>query len=83
MVVVDSFCDYVKLEQRNFKFPLEILKGVILGIKTSEFDKKQIVEELLLHSSEVVENFQVYQADFNENSQAIIIREKYFWILER
>lgn len=83
LVVVDSFFDNDESEQRNMRFPYGILKGVIFGIETSEFDKKQIIDKLLSQTSIIGDGFKIFQAYYNEDSQTIDIREKHFWDIRK
>ena len=68
-------------ESRNLSYDPGRLKGVIFGIKTSEYDKKQIMERLLKHADEFAD-CKFYQAEYDENTQTIKVREKKLWVEE-
>ena len=67
-------------ESRNLKYDPEVLKGVIFGIRTSEYDKKQIMEKLQERREEL-RDFVFYQAEYDDAKQEIVIRKKRLWTL--
>ncbi|MGI6671654.1 MAG: DUF2971 domain-containing protein [Christensenellales bacterium] len=74
--------DFSNPESRNLTYDPRVLKGVIFGMNTSEYDKKRIVKALLTHANEY-ENFSFYQAEYDDESQSISIRKKTFWELNK
>lgn len=80
-IVINSlFHDYHEKENRLLKYDRTILKGIIFGIKTSEFDKMRLVkviqDNFLEHSE-----FTFYQAEYSGESSKITVREKKLWKL--
>ena len=67
-------------ESRNLKYDPRALKGVIFGIRTSEYDKKQIMEKLQERRDEL-RDFVFYQAEYDDAKQEIVIRKKNLWKL--
>ena len=65
-------------ESRNLRYDPKVLKGIIFGINTTEFDKKQIMETLLERSEEL-SDFAFYQAEYDDTKQEIVIRKKNLW----
>ena len=80
-VLPPVFHDFSQKNSRKLRFDPLLLKGVIFGINTSEFDKKSIFEELLQKRKEYKE-VKFYQAEYDEISQCIRIRPKAGWKLE-
>ena len=58
----------------NQEYDPRILKGVIFGIKTSEYDKSRIVKAL--SEDELFKGITYFQAEFDEKKQIIAIRKK-------
>lgn len=73
--------DYSDPGSRNLKYDPKRLKGVIFGIKTSEYDKMRILKALRKHADKY-DGFKFYQAEYDARSQSISIREKMFWKLQ-
>ena len=67
-------------ESRNLKYDPEVLKGVIFGIRTFEYDKKQIMEKLQERRHEL-RDFVFYQVEYDDVKQEIVIRKKRLWTL--
>ena len=64
-------------EERTISYEPAALTGVIFGIRTSEFDKRKILDAVRSSGRKLSElNF--YQAEFDEESQKIKIRKKSF-----
>lgn len=80
IALTDMLHDYSDPKSRNLKYDPKRLKGVIFGVKTSEYDKKCILKALREHASEF-EGFKFYQAEYDDRSQGISVREKVFWKL--
>ena len=62
---------------RNLKYDPKILKGVIFGIKSSEYDKARIAKAL--SEQNMIDNVEFYQADFDEVRQKVVVRKKGLW----
>ena len=76
----DMFNDLNTPESRNIKYDPKILKGIIFGIRTSEYDKKCIMEKLVERREELGE-IKFWQAEYDDANQEINIREKAMWKL--
>ena len=79
---IDNFFhEFDDQQKRNLKFDWKILKGVIFGIGTTEYDKKKIWDALMKHKEELTD-FTFYQAEYDEEAdQKIYIRKKAIWKL--
>lgn len=87
ILIDNSFGEYVKIEtdadakkgrrSRNLKYDKKLLKGVIFGIMTSEYDKARIVE--VLEDNGIAGNITYYQAEYDDVNQKIIVRKKGLW----
>ena len=64
-------------QSRNLKYDKKLLKGVIFGIMTSEYDKARIVE--VLEDNGIAGNITYYQAEYDDVNQKIIVRKKGLW----
>ena len=78
--LTNTFGEFNEPKQRNVPFEWNILKGIIFGINTSEYDKKRILNTLAKHKADL-EDFTFYQAEYDEEKQEIVIRKKAFWKL--
>lgn len=76
LIIDNAFGDHEKPEERNLPYNSKILKGVIFGIRTSEYDKKRIIDAIKKHN---YSNLIFYQAEYDEELQKIDIREKKVW----
>lgn len=81
VTIDNSFGQFTNKESRNLLYASEALKGVIFGIRTSEYDKKRIIDALLKRT-DLREDFLFQQAEFDSQTQSISIRNKGLWILE-
>ena len=82
LTLSNSFYSFNSPESRNLVYDPKVLKGVIFGINTSEYDKKEIVKELLKYADKY-EDFSFFQAEYNDELQSISIRKKVPWDLNR
>ena len=64
----------------GFRGPEYSLNGVIFGIRTSENDKKRILEALL-EKKDRFHELKFYQAEYDAEKQIITSREKIGWVL--
>ena len=78
LVLSNSLYTFNTIESRNLKYDPKVLKGVIFGIRTTEYDKKCIMEELLQWGDELCD-FVFYQAEYDSAEQEIVVREKNLW----
>lgn len=75
--VDNTFMRYEEPEKRNIAYDPQILKGIIFGIKTSEYDKMRVVKALVEGNGG--EKVTFYQAVYDEFEQGIKIRKKGLW----
>lgn len=78
VTLANTFYSFNTPESRNLKYDPKVLKGIIFGINTSEYDKKRIMEKLLERGDEL-SDFVFYQAEYDDVKQEIAIREKKLW----
>ena len=76
----NAFYSYQTPDSRILKYDPKYLKGVIFGIKTSEYDKMRILK-LILEQSENLVDFSFYQAEYDDEKETITVRKKNFWNL--
>ena len=77
LLITDSFYEYTP-EDRFIKYNQEQLVGVIFGIKTSECDKFRIINALK-KSDRNLDDFEFYQAEYDDEDQTIKVRGKYLF----
>lgn len=77
LLITDIWSEYTK-DNRFIKYNSEQLVGVIFGIKTSECDKMRIINAIN-KLGKTPEDFEFYQAEFDDEKQKIIVRKKYFF----
>lgn len=82
LALSNSFYTFNDPNSRNLRYDPKILKGVIFGINTSEYDKKRIIEKLMLHADEY-DDLTFYQAEYDEEKQRITVHRKGLWNLDR
>ncbi len=78
--ITDMFYDMEDTAKRNFQYDPQSLKGIVFGIRTSEYDKKRLYNALL-GKKEQLKGFSFYQAEYDEDKQKIRIRKKANWLL--
>ena len=78
--ISDEFDDLSDAKSRILEYDPQNVKGVIFGIRTTEYDKKRIFE-LLMKKKDVFKDFTFYQAEYDETEQKIKVREKHLWKL--
>ena len=77
--LADKFYRYDNKFARNLKYDLDTLKGIIFGIRTTLDDKLELIQKLIrLRKS--VRDFEFYQAEFDDETQIISVREKFLLI---
>ncbi len=80
IAITEGLYDLSDKNSRFLKYDPQNVKGVIFGIKTTEYDKKRIFE-LLLKKKDVFKDFTFYQTEYDEMEQKIKVREKRLWKL--
>lgn len=76
LIIDNTFGDHEKPEERNLPYNSKALKGVIFGIRTSEYDKKRVIDAIRKSNYNSV---LFYQAEYDEELQKINVREKNVW----
>lgn len=76
LIIDNTFGDLEKPEERNLPYNPNSLKGVIFGIRTSEYDKTRIINAIKKSNYSSV---MFYQAEYDEEIQKINVREKSVW----
>ena len=71
----DKFYRYGNRMTRNLRYDLNALKGIIFGIRTTLDDKFKLLRKLE-RLGKSVRNFEFFQAEFDDETQLISIREK-------
>ena len=66
---------YDKPEDRNLPYNPEHLTGVIFGVRTSEYDKKRILESLKKVDKEKIDYYQVV---YEEELMELSVRKKMY-----
>ena len=75
----DRFYRYADKFSRNLKYDLHTLKGIIFGIRTTLDDKLELIQKLVRLRKSVCD-FEFYQAEFDDETQIISVREKFLLI---
>ena len=78
--ITNEFHDLSDKNSRFLEYDPQNVKGVIFGIRTTEYDKKRIFE-LLKKKKDSFKDFTFYQAEYDETEQKIKVREKHPWKL--
>ena len=75
----DRFYRYGDKYSRQLKYDSAALRGIIFGLRTTLDDKLELIQKLLrLRKS--VRDFEFYQAEFDDETQIISVREKFLLI---
>jgi len=75
----DKFQHYTNKFSRTLKYDLKTLKGIIFGLRTTLEDKLELIQKLIrLRKS--VNDFEFYQAEFDDDMQKIYVREKFLLV---
>lgn len=73
LIIDNTFVKREKTVERNLSYNPKALKGIIFGIRTSEYDRKRIIDIIKKSSySSVI----FYQTEYDEEIQKINVREK-------
>ncbi len=78
MLIDNSLNKYPTPDKRLLPYEPRMLNGVIFGIRTSENDKKRILEALL-EKKDRFHELKFYQAEYDAEKQIITSREKIGW----
>lgn len=70
----DMLMEYKKGDKRLIKYNPKALTGIIFGIRTSEYDKMQIMKAV--EENGPYENLKFYQAEYNDEKRKIEVRPK-------
>lgn len=78
LVLTNQVYRFNDSKNRNLQYDPQMLKGLIFGINTSEYDKKRLMEKLNKYANEL-EEFAFYQAEYDDEAQSIRVRKKVRW----
>ena len=73
--LADRFYRYADKFTRNLKYDLKTLTGIVFGIRTTFDDKLEILQKLK-RLGKSVRDFEFFQAEYDDETQIISIREK-------
>lgn len=73
----DNSCQYAQRETRFLKYDLTSLSGIIFGINTSIDDKFKLIQAIKTVGDRF-KDVKFFQAEYEEDTQEIIIREKIY-----
>ena len=73
--LADRFYHYSDKFARKLKYDLKTLTGIIFGIRTTLDDKLKILQKLA-RLGKSTRNFKFFQAEYDDETQLISIREK-------
>lgn len=76
LIIDNAFGNHEKTEERNLLYNPKVLKGIIFGTRTSEYDKKRIIDVIKKSDYNSVI---FYQAEYDEEIRKINIRKKNGW----
>jgi len=82
IIIDNTFGEYSDIQSRNLRYDIKALKGIIFGIKTSEFDKERIYNAIN-RVMPLYGQIKFYQAEYDDEKQDIVVREKQLWNLKR
>ena len=75
ILLPDRFYRYGDEFARKLRYNLNSLKGIIFGIRTTLDDKIKLIRQLE-RLGKSVRNFEFFQAEFDDETQLISVREK-------
>lgn len=73
--LADRFSRYTDRLARNLKYDLKMLTGIIFGIRTTLDDRFKILQKLA-KLGKSIRDFDFFQAEYDDDTQLISIREK-------
>ena len=73
--LADKFYNYSNRGARSLQYDLAALKGIIFGIRTTLDDKLELIQKLV-HLRKSLHDFEFFQAEYNDETQVISVREK-------
>jgi len=73
--LADRFSHYTDRLARNLKYDLKMLTGIIFGIRTTLDDRFKILQKLA-KLGKSIRDFDFFQAEYDDDTQLISIREK-------
>ncbi|MBR3050439.1 MAG: DUF2971 domain-containing protein [Selenomonadaceae bacterium] len=71
----DKFYRYADKFARNLQYDLKTLTGIIFGIRTTLDDKLELIQKLA-RLKKSLQNFEFFQAEYDDETQIISVREK-------
>lgn len=74
--LADKFYRYADKSARNLRYNSDTLTGIIFGIRTSLDDKLNLLQKLS-RLGKSVRDFEFFQAEYDDETQIISIREKF------
>ena len=77
--LTDKFHSYDEKFSRNLQYDLKTLTGIIFGIRTTPDDKLEVIQKLV-RLKKSVRNFEFFQAEYDDETQIISVREKFLLI---
>ena len=73
--LTDRFYRYADKFARNLRYDLKTLTGIIFGIRTTLDDKLELIQKLA-RLKKSVQDFEFFQAEYDDETQIISVREK-------
>ena len=77
--LTDKFHRYDEKFSRNLQYDLKTLTGIIFGIRTTPDDKLEVIQKLV-RLKKSVRDFEFFQAEYDDETQIISVREKFLLI---
>ena len=77
--MTDKFHRYNNKFSRNLQYDLNALTGIVFGIRTTPDDKLELIQKLV-RLKKSVQDFKFFQAEYDDESQIISVREKFLLI---
>ena len=71
----DKFYRYADKFARNLRYDLKALTGIIFGIRTTLDDKLELIQKLV-RLKKSLQDFEFFQAEYDDETQIISVREK-------
>jgi len=71
----DEFHRYADKFSRHLRYDLSLLKGIIFGLRTTLDDKLNLLQKLS-RLGKSIRDFEFFQAEYDDETQLISVREK-------
>ena len=75
----DKFYRYGDKFSRALRYDLNALRGIIFGLRTTLDDKFELIQKLV-RLKKSLRDFEFYQAEFDDETQKISVREKFLLV---